>query len=238
MGNEELKKDKTLPVRGIRGKFFLGCIVGLILLGPRVWAQEDVFRFPLKPETMESFTAVTARLAEHPVVRGNFEQEKTLSRLGRTLKSGGNFIIAAERGMVWDTVKPFPSTLALGKDYLVQSRPGGQKTALSAEGNETFLRLAEVLSAVFSGNARGLLENFEVYFTLKNAAPVPAWEMGLSPLDRAISSFAARITMSGGQAIQSITIHEQSGDTTKYTLSNHSYGAGLDAHEKSLFALP
>ena len=225
-------------VRGVRGKFFRGCIVGLFLLGLPVWADEDVYKYPLNPETMESFMAVSARLAEHPIVRGNFEQEKILSRLGRTLKSGGNFIIIAEKGMVWDTVKPFPSTLALGKDYLVQSRPGGQKTTVSAQGNETFLRLAEVLSAVFSGNARGLLDNFGICFTVKNTAGAPAWEMGLSPLDRAIGSFAEKITMSGDSAIRSIIINEQSGDITKYTLSNHSYPIEPDAYEKSLFALP
>ena len=215
-------------------------IFGMFFLSSGLLAQEDVFNYPLRPETMAAFKAATDRLAEHPVIKGNFEQEKILSRLRRSLKSEGNFIIAAALGMVWDTTKPFPSTLALGKDYLVQSRPGGQKTTLSAQGNETFLRLAEVLSAVFSGNARGLLDNFEVFFTGGNAASGSgaAWNLGLSPLDKAISSFAAKITMSGDEAIRSITINEQGGDITKYTLYNHSYPTELSTHEKALFAKP
>jgi len=216
--------------------------LGLLFISMALWADGDVFKFPLKPETMDAFKAVSSRLAEHPIVKGNFEQEKILSRLGRSLKSEGNFIIVADLGMVWDTTKPFPSTLALGKDYLMQSRPGGQKTKVSAQGNETFLRMAEVISAVFSGNAQGLLDNFEVYFTSGNAAGssgnVGTWELGLSPLDKAISTFAAKITMSGDAAIQSITINEQSGDITKYNLSNHSYPPELNVNEKALFALP
>ena len=216
---------------------FYYLLVILFFLPLTAWTQDDVFNYPLRPETSGAFKTVTDRLAEYPITRGRFEQEKILSRLGRSLKSGGNFIITANQGMVWETLNPFPSTLVLGKDYLIQSRPGGQKTALSAEGNETFLRLAEVLSAVFSGNAQGLLDNFDIFFTVKNSAG-RAWEMGLSPRDRAISSFAAKITMSGDDVIRSIMINEQSGDITKYVLSNHSHPAELNVNEKALFALP
>jgi len=178
-------------------------------------------------------------MAEHPVVKGSFEQAKTLSRLNRSLASSGNFIIAAGWGMVWDTVKPFPSTLTLGKDYLIQSRPGGQKTVLSAQGNETFLRMAEVMSAVFSGNSQKLLDNFKVYYVGSAAA----WELGLIPLNSAIGSFAEKIIMKGGAlndavAIRSILIRERNGDIIQYLLSNHSYPAELNIHEKALFTFP
>jgi len=203
---------------------------------------QDIFRYPLGPQTTEAFRTTCSRLAEHPFIRGNFEQEKTLARLNRSLKSSGNFIIAADLGMVWDTGKPFPSTLALGKDYLIQSRPGGQKTVLSAQGNETFLRMAEVISTVFSGNAQGLLDNFEVYYSGNangdTAGGNAVWELGLSPLDKAINSFAEKIIMKGDAAIRSIQIYEQNGDTIKYILSNHSYPAELTINEKAFFSYP
>ena len=204
------------------------CTVGL-------WAQtatEEIFRHPLDAKTMNAFKATCSRLAEHPVVQGNFEQEKTLSRLNRTLKSSGNFIIASGFGMVWDTVKPFPSTLTLGKDYIIQSRAGGQKTVLNAQGNETFLRMAEVISAVFSGNSQGLLDNFEVYYS----GGASAWELGLNPKNTAIGTFAEKIIMKGDTAIRSITIYEQNGDTVQYILSNHRYPAELNVNEKALFS--
>ena len=201
----------------------------------RAEAQEGgIFRHPLRPQNLDAFRKTCAALAEHPFIKGEFEQEKVLSRLGRSLKSGGNFIIAVGLGMVWETLRPFPSTLALGNDYLIQSRPGGQKTKLSAQGNETFLRFAEVISAVFSGNAQVLLDNFEVYYTGDGTA----WELGLSPLDRAIGSFAERITMSGDSAVRFITISERNGDIIRYTLSNHIYSPALSIHERDFFAVP
>ena len=206
----------------------------LIFLCAGLAQAQDVFRYPLGPQTEEAFRAACSRLAEHPVIRGSFEQEKTLSRLERTLKSSGNFIIAANMGMVWDTVKPFPSTLVLGGDFMIQSRPGGQKTVLSAQGNETFLRMADVISAVFSGNAQKLLDSFAVYYSGGTAA----WEIGLTPLDKTINSFAEKIIMKGDTVIRSIHIYEQNGDTIQYILSNHRYPAELDAHEKALFSYP
>jgi hypothetical protein len=204
---------------------------------PGLWAQnqaEDIFNHPLKPETRNAFNLTCVQLAEHPIVRGNFEQEKKLNRLNRSLKSSGNFIIVSDTGMVWETLKPFPSTLALGKDFLIQSRPGGKKTVLNAQGNETFVRLAEVLSAVFSGNSQKLLDGFEVYYSGTSAA----WELGLAPVDKAIAAFIGKIVMQGGKAIHSIVIHEQNGDSIVYFLSNHNYPMELSVNEKEFFTIP
>ena len=209
-------------------------ILCLFFVYSPAWAEEAVFRHPLGPQTMDAFKTTAARFTVYPIVRGNFEQEKILSRHNRSLKSSGNFLISADMGMVWETLLPFPSTLALGKDYLVQSRPGGQKTVLSAQGNETFIRLAEVMSAVFSGDTQGLLGNFEVYYS----GSVSNWELGLLPLDSVISSFAAKITMAGDSAIRSIHISEQNGDVITYLMSNHSYPADLNENEKAYFSLP
>jgi len=215
--------------------------LGLFLAAAGLWAQvpeEEVFRHPLGPQTVDAFKATCLRLAQHSFIRGNFEQEKIISRLNRSLKSSGNFIIAAHQGMAWDTVKPFPSTLTLGRDFMIQSRPGGQKTVLSAQGNETFLYMAEVISTVFSGNAQGLLDNFKVYYLAKAPGDVVNWEIGLTPLNKAINSFAEKIIMKGDAAIRSIQIYEQNGDTIKYSLSNHHYPAELDVHEKAYFSYP
>jgi hypothetical protein len=214
---------------------YAAVFLGLFFLFAEVYAQEEnVFRHPLNSRTMDAFMAACIRLSQRPFIIGNFEQEKTLSRLNRSLKSSGNFIIAARLGMVWDTVSPFPSTLVLGRDYLVQSRHGGQRTVLSAQGNETFLRMADVISAVFSGNARSLLDNFEVYFS----GSADLWELGLTPLNSAINSFAQRIIMNGDEVIRSIHISEQNGDSVIYILSNHSFPAELNVQEMALFSVP
>ncbi|MCL2043185.1 MAG: outer membrane lipoprotein carrier protein LolA [Treponema sp.] len=196
-----------------------------------VWAEEDVFRHPLAPQTMISFNATCANLAEKPIMKGNFVQEKYLNRFDRSLLSSGNFIIASEQGMVWETLQPFPSTMILGKDFIMQSRPDGRKSVLSSQGNETFTQMADVISSVFSGQSQGLLENFEIYFF----GNVSGWNMGLLPRDSIFASFITRITMNGDSAIRNIRIFEKNGDIITYTLSNHSYPIALNDHEEAFF---
>jgi hypothetical protein len=219
----------------------IAVFMGMFIFTGGLWAQtppEEIFNHPLGPQTMDAFKTACLRLAEHPLIRGNFEQEKIISSLNRTLKSSGNFIIAAGLGLVWDTVKPFPSTLTLGKDYIIQSRPGGQKTVLNAQGNETFLRMEDVISAIFSGNSRGLIDNFNVYYSGGDGGTDAPWELGLIPRDAAIGAFAEKIIMKGSTTIRSIQIYERSGDSIQYILTNHNYPVELNAHEKAFFVLP
>jgi hypothetical protein len=206
----------------------------LFFVSSSVWADEDVFLHPLVPQTMITFNAVCAELAEKPIVKGSFVQEKYLNRFNRSLISSGNFIIAAEQGMVWETLRPFPSTMILGNDFMVQLRPDGQRSVLSAQGNETFIQLADVISSVFSGHSQGLLENFEVYFI----GGISDWNIGLLPRVGIIASFAMKITISGDSAIRSIRIFEQNGDIITYTLSNHNYPTGLKKKKKAYFSIP
>jgi hypothetical protein len=201
-----------------------------------IGAQEhvpDVFRFPLKAESLTRYNEVSGTLAEHPVIKGTFTQTRTLSRLNRTLVSGGNFIIASEWGIVWDTITPFPSTMAVGRDYIVQSTPRGIATKLEAKGNETFISLADTISAVFTGDGRRLRENFDNYFIESGGR----WYLGLTPRERAVRTFAAQIVMSGDSVIRSITLREQNGDTIQYELSGHQFPGGLTPNERALFSV-
>jgi hypothetical protein len=200
---------------------------------------DNVFQHPLAAAQRPRFNELCAALSKHPVVKGTFEQTRTISRLNRALVSQGTFIIAAEVGMVWETLTPFPSTLAAGRDYLVQSTPSGSKTRLDAQGNETFLQFSETISAVFSGNAQRLTDNFNLWFTESSGV----WTLGLVPKEKTMQSFATRIVITGGaltngsaeQVIRSVRLDEQNGDTIRYALSNHVFTEGLNAREKNLF---
>ena len=192
----------------------------------------EIFRFPLTHENRPHFNQICSRLSSHPVIKGTFERTKTISGLNRSLLSKGAFIIAKDHGIVWETINPFPSTLAMGKTYLVQSDPAGRKTRLDAAENETFLRLADTINAVFSGDSQKLTANFETFF----AETAGTWTIGLVPAESSVRSFATRIVMSGDSVIRSIMIYEQNGDSIHYRLANHTFPGALTAGETSLFS--
>jgi len=198
----------------------------------------DVFDFPVTGSNQARYNEICAQLSRQPLVKGTFEQTKTISRLGRSLNSRGNFIIAAELGMVWETLSPFPSTMAVGSDFIIQIAPNGAKSRLDAQGNETFTSLADTISAVFTGNSRILTEKFDNYFTENRQNGT--WTVGLIPKDNAVRIFAEKIVLSGRNnpvVITTIEIHSQNGDVIRYTLQNHRFPASLTNDEKALFSL-
>ncbi|MCL2879992.1 MAG: outer membrane lipoprotein carrier protein LolA [Treponema sp.] len=199
---------------------------------------QDIFQRPLSDDTLPEFSRICTGLSAHPVVKGTFEQIKTIARLGRSLKSRGNFIIASDLGMVWDTLAPFPSAMAVGRDFIIQTTSAGVKSKLDARGNETFTSLADTISAIFTGNSQKLREKFDNYFTEDKKSGT--WTVGLVPKDSAVRVFAQNIVLSGKtdpSIIQSIEIHSQNGDLITYTLAGHYFPQALSADEKALFSL-
>jgi hypothetical protein len=208
----------------------------LFLIRPPIQAQSPgVFTRPLNAVTRPRYLAVCAEIASRPVIKGNFEQTKTIQRLNRSLVSSGNFIIAAAQGMVWDTRSPFPSVMAVGGDFIIQSTPGGGRSKMDAGGNETFLSLANTISAIFTGNAQSLLEKFDNFFVEDSPG---AWTIGLIPREASVRGFAERIILRGDSGLlRSILLEERNGGSIQYILSNHVFYDSLSADEKALFAL-
>ena len=226
---------RKFRVMHVMRNFILVC--AFLLSGFAFLAAQDVFDHPLSAATLPRFNAVCAELSAHPLIKGAFEQTKTITRLGRSLNSKGNFIIASELGMVWDTLSPFPSTMAVGRDFIIQTGQGGTKSKLDARGNETFISLADTISAIFSGNAHILNEKFDNYFLENREAAT--WTVGLIPRDNAVRVFAQKIVLVGTRnpaLIQTIVIYSQNGDRIQYSLSGQHFPAALNADEKALFS--
>jgi hypothetical protein len=190
------------------------------------------------PVLANDFDSVCASLAAHPIVKGRFEQTRFIASMDRRLVSSGTYLIAAGRGMIWNTLKPYPSTMAVGTNSRVQWRPGGKKTAVPVAGNQTFLRIAAIMDGVFSGKAGTLKENFTVSF---KGLPGGAWEIGLVPRDETVASFAKRIRIAGtgsgaaASVIETVELDEASGDSVVYKLSSPEYPARLTSEEASAF---
>ena len=53
---------------------------------------------------------IRQRMADDAVLRGSFEQRKSIKGFRNPLVSRGEFIVARQRGVVWRTVEPFGSS--------------------------------------------------------------------------------------------------------------------------------
>jgi hypothetical protein len=206
----------------------------------QLWAQASVFDFPLSRQNPENFNAICAQLSDRPYTKGVFEQTRTLKKQNRSLVSSGDFIVAADLGLVWITKAPVPSITTLGRDYMIQSVPGGTGSRIDAKGNEVYVNMADTISSLFTGNAQKLKSGFDNYYTETQNAERKNWTLGLVPKEKTFRNFAQRIVLEGfngteGAVIRLIVIHEKSGDSLSYAFSEQSFPTSLETHEQAYF---
>lgn len=180
--------------------------------------------------------SICGELSKNRISAGTFVQEKFIGKNGRTLKSSGDFIFCDE-GIVWKTLKPFPSTLVLGTDHMIQISKSGQKTVTDTSSNETFKSIASTLSSVFSNDVNRLRSGFNVEFKMEGE---DKWSAILMPKDKTVAMVIENIVLSGARnstltEILSISLNESGGDRITYSFTERHYPKELTSDEKSIF---
>ena len=193
-------------------------------------------------QTLES---VCSSLAEHPNTTGDFVQTKTILTNGRKLKSNGKFILST-LGILWQTEKPFPSSLILTEDSMIQIAANGNKSVMSGKDNQIFANISDTLRSVFNGDAKKLQENFKCNFSYDKAG---LWKVELTPKDSTIAAVMSTLILSGNYkgadgsdkiseaTLNSLEMIEASGNTITYEFSNQKYPKELSADEKQTFVI-
>jgi len=182
--------------------------------------------------------SVCEGLSKTPNTTGDFVQTKTVNSNGRKLKSSGNFIFARE-GIMWKTVKPFPSSLVVTKTAMIQTAANGTKTVMDGSDNQIFQNIAQTLSSVFSGNSGDLEKNFTIDFQEKGNGE---WSVVLTPKDSTISSVMNTLTLGGSVTSANVILNylemtETSNNKILYEFSNHKFPKELTADEKANFTV-
>ena len=189
------------------------------------------FQLAAQTQTLES---VCKSLASHPNTTGDFTQIKTLQTNGRKLTSTGKFIFSTT-GILWQTEKPFPSSLILTKDAMVQIAANGKKSVMSGKDNQIFANISETLSSVFSGNVDALKKNFECELIQETNN---SWKILLTPKDSTIASVMQSMVLAGsGADLSSLEMSEMSENTIRYEFKNQKYPEELSADEKQIFVI-
>ena len=194
--------------------------------------------FSLSAEGL-TLEGVCKSLASHPNTTGSFTQTKTLQTNGRKLTSTGKFIFCP-LGILWQTEKPFPSSLILTEDAMIQIAANGKKSVMSGKDHQIFANISGTLSSVFSGNAEELKKNFNCKF---EESAEGGWKVFLTPKDSTIASAMKALILSGsweagsaaGAVLTSLEMTEMSENTILYEFANQKYPKELSADEKENF---
>lgn len=189
------------------------CAWALITTSAAAW--------PLHAQTASTdpLAELGRRLTAPPVLRGEFEQTKTLKGFKRPLVSRGAFVMARGRGVHWATREPFASTIVVTRDRIrTLDASGGNNTVETRQ--EPGLRMVnDLLLALLAGDIKSLASRFQAELVLDGAR---GWRLNLLPREASLGRFVTRIELQGDEHVRQVRWTEASGDDTRLQFSKHS----------------
>lgn len=158
------------------------------------------------------------RFTDQPVVRAHFEQTRTIKDLPQPLRSRGEMLIARDNGLLWDQKAPFPMTLLLDDNRMVQTINGQPPQIVTADNNPQMFQFNHLLRALFQADRKVLEENFRIDF--KDAGD-GRWSLVLTPTTTPLDKVFASLELGGATYLESIVLNDKQGDRTDIALSHH-----------------
>ncbi|NUW72817.1 outer membrane lipoprotein carrier protein LolA [Vibrio mediterranei] len=159
------------------------------------------------------------QLAQHPIVRGDFEQKRTLAMFDQPLTSTGQFTLDKTHGLLWRQDVPFTVQLVLTKDKLRQTFADQPAQVITAKDNPMAFYFSHIFLAVFHGDTDQLKQQFDMTFKADNSQ----WTLALTPKAAPLNAVFNTITLGGKSDLERLTLQEIRGDKTDILFSNQSY---------------
>ncbi|WP_407331337.1 outer membrane lipoprotein carrier protein LolA [Enterovibrio sp. 27052020O] len=156
------------------------------------------------------------RLASSSIVRGDFTQTREIALLDMPLQSQGEFLLSEEDGLLWQQHSPFPVSLILAGETLRQRIPGQAEQVVHAKDNPMAFYFSEMFLSLFHADTRTLKTQFDLTLT----GDENQWQLSLVPIAAPLTQVFNNIVLSGGEDIETLSLHELRGDKTTLTFSD------------------
>ena len=175
---------------------------------------------------------IEALLAKPAVLCGRFDQSKQLTGMKKALASNGRFCVVAGKGVLWRTLQPFPGTLRLTRDEIVNFQGERVAMRLDAKTEPAVRMINSVLFSLLAGD----LAQLETLFDVDGSVEAGNWQVALTARDPALARAIGSIRLDGGAYVKNIAIQEAGGDRTSIVFSRIQTGAAaMTAEEAALF---
>lgn len=175
---------------------------------------------------------IQSMLAKPPILCGRFDQTKQLTGMKKPLASNGRFCVVKGKGIIWRTLHPFPNTLRLTRDEIVNYQGERVAMRLDAKQEPTVRIINSVLFSLMAGDLGQLNDLFEIDGKVKAAS----WHVELAAREPALAKAVGTISLDGGTHVKTINMDEAGGDHTTIVFSAVQTGeAAMQPEEKALF---
>lgn len=171
---------------------------------------------PLAHAADAAVDAITASVARPNVLRGQFTQEKQVTGFKNPLRSEGRFVVARQHGVIWTTLKPFPSELVVTADRILsRQRDGSSRVELDARQQPALRSVNAVMFALMSGDVQALSSQFNVQATRR----AQGWQLHLTPKSALLAKAFQSLTLHGDRYVRQVDIVEANNDRTRIHFS-------------------
>lgn len=158
---------------------------------------------------------LSALLQKDANFKASYEQEKTLNKLNKILKSSGVVIIIENKNVFFRQNTPFELEQIITPNRFAQIMDD-EINEITRDNNPQLFEISNLLLNIFSMN-----EVNEKYFSYKLSGNLNNWTIEMKPNDELLSKIFNKITIQGSDKVKEIVIEDVSKDTTKLTFSDY-----------------
>ncbi|WP_447939608.1 outer membrane lipoprotein carrier protein LolA [Pseudoxanthomonas mexicana] len=163
--------------------------------------------------TPDPLAQVRTQVAQVPLLRGGFSQEKQVTGFRNPLRSSGRFVLAREKGVIWTTVAPFPSEIVITRDRIVSRlRDGNSRVEVDGRQQPGLRTVNAMMFALMSGDMKALTTTFDVK---SEPADGKGWRMTLLPRSRQLAQAFTSVRLAGDRYVREVELREANGDVTR-----------------------
>lgn len=162
------------------------------------------------------------KIQDNQLLKTTFKQKRFLQGISQPIESLGELIVLGNKGIIWNTNSPFPSTVLITPLGLYQIVDHAPMTVLKTDNNA----MMSMISTILTGSFIEGVKDFEI-----KALPHPnkkKWEIELIPKEKKMKSFINSIKIEGAQYVQSIVIQRTNGDKDLIVIENHTIFVGKE----------
>lgn len=173
------------------------------------------------------------RLSATPLLRAQFQQQKTLSSVNKSFRSNGTILFSKANGVLWQIKQPVQADLIVTQNKVVQKT---QRTMSQVDiANSPYSSVANLFLQLMAGDQTALSKNFDVI----NVSYTPSqWQLSLQPKTKLFKNLFERVDVQGNQFVNQVLIQEKAKNTTTIKFSQQSTQVQrLTEEENALFQL-
>jgi len=173
---------------------------------------------------------VREQVAQVPVLRGEFTQEKQVAGFKNPLRSKGRFLLARDKGVLWSTSTPFPSEIVITQDRILsRQRDGSRRVEVDGRQQPGLRSVNAMMFALMSGDMKALTSTFEV----KGERAASGWKMTLVPRSRQLAQAFTSVRLSGDRYVREVELREANGDLTRLRFSGMSESPAMLSRDEA-----